>query len=86
MISIKHRLENLVYQNLKLLDESCKPCTQLIKDQFSHLHVKGVLFQVPKEAYDRDIDDLFKSLNLDKSVTPCDCVDDLHKRLKLTQY
>ena len=73
-------------KNLTLLDESCKPCTQLIKDQFSCLQLKGVPFQVPEEASDRDIDELFKPLNLDKSVTSYDRVDDLCKRLKLTQY
>ena len=73
-------------KNLKLLDESCRPCSQLIKDQFSHLQLKGVLFWVPEEASNRDIDQLFKSLNLDKSITPYNCVDDLHKRPKLTQY
>ena len=73
-------------KNLKLLDESCKPWTQLIKDQFSRLQLKGVPFRVPEEASGRDIDELFKSLNLDKSVTPYDCVDDLHKRPKLTQH
>ena len=69
-----------------MLDESCKPCTQLIKDQFSRLQLKGVPFRVPEEASDRDIDELFKSLNRDKSITPYDCVDDLRKRPKLTQY
>ena len=66
--------------------ESCKPCTQLIKYQFSRLQLKGVPFRVPEEASDRDIDELFKSLNLDKSKTPYNCVDDLRKRPKLTQY
>ena len=73
-------------KNLKLLDESCKPCTLLIKDQFSCLQLKWVPFWVPEEASHRDIDELFKSLNLDKSITPFDCVGDLHKRPKLTQY
>ena len=69
-----------------MLDESYKPCAQLIKDQFSCLQLKGVQFRVPEEASDKDIDELFKSLNLDKSVTPYNCVDDLHKRSKLTEY
>ena len=69
-----------------MLDESCKPCTQLIKDQFSCLQLKWVPFRVPEEASHRDIDELFKSLNLDKSITPFDCVGDLRKRPKLTQY
>ena len=56
-------------KNLKLLDESCKPCTQLIKDQFSLLQLKGVQFRAPEEAFDRDIDELSKSLKLGKSVT-----------------
>ena len=73
-------------KNLKLLDESCKPCTLLIKDQFSCLQLKWVPFWVPEEASHRDIDELFKSLNLDKSITPFDFVGDLHKRPKLTQY
>ena len=98
-LEFEHKLKNcsglsdvckLVHEstekNLTLLDESCKPCTQLIKDQFSCLQLKGVPFQVPEEASDRDIDELFKSLNLDKSVTPYDCVDDLCKRLKLIQH
>ena len=59
-------------KNLKLLDESFKPCTQLNKDQFSHLQLKGVLFQVPEEASDGDINELFKSLKLDKSAMPYD--------------
>ena len=45
----------------------------------SPLQLKRVPFRVPKEASQ-------KSLNLDKSVTPYDCVDDLRKRPKLTQY
>ena len=73
-------------KNLKLLDESCKPCIQLIKDQFSRLHLKGVSIRVPEKAPDRDIDEAFKFLNLDKSITPYDWVDDLRKRPKLTQY
>ena len=98
-LEFEHKLKNcsglsdirkLVHEspekNLKLLDESCKPCTQLIKDQFSRLQLKGVPFRVPEEASDRDIDELFKSLNLDKSKTPYNCVDDLRKRPKLTQY
>ena len=36
--------------------------------------------------HDRDNDKLFKSLNLDKSITPYNSVDDLHKRPKLTKY
>ena len=73
-------------KNLKLLDESCKPCTQLIKDQFSRLQLKGVPFRVPEEASDRDNDELFKSLSLDKSITLYDCIDDVRRRPKLTQY
>ena len=98
-LEFEHKLKNcsglsdirkLVHEspekNLKLLDESCKPCIELIKDQFSRLQLKGVPFRVPEEASDRDIDGLFKSLNPDKSIMPYDCVDDLHKRTKLTQY
>ena len=92
--SIDHEFEHklnckLVHKspekNLKLLDESCKPCTQLIKDQFSCLQLKWVPFWVPEEASHRDIDELFKSLNLDKSIAPFDCVGDLRIRPKLTQ-
>ena len=68
------------------MDRSCKSCTQLIKDQFSHLQLKGVPFRVPEEVSNRDIDELFESLHLEKSVMPDDHVDDLHKRPKLTQY
>ena len=59
---------------------------QLLKSQFSRLQLKGVPFRVTEGASDRDIDELFKSLILDKSITPYDCVDDLRKRPKLTQY
>ena len=66
-------IPNLVLEspkkNLKFLDESCKPCTQLIKYQFSRLQLKGVPFRVPEEASDRDIDELFKSLTLEKLIT-----------------
>lgn len=48
-------------KSLQLLDESCKPNIQLIKDQFSSQQLKGVPFQVPKEASDADIDKLLKS-------------------------
>ena len=71
-LEFEHKLKNcwglsdvckLVHEspekNLKLLDESCKPCTQLIKDQFSGLQLKGVPFQVPEEAPDGDKDELF---------------------------
>ena len=46
--------------------------------------LKGVPFRVPEEASDADIDNLFKSLNLNELVTPYDCIDDLRKRLKLS--
>ena len=55
-------------KNQKLLDESCKPYTQ----QFSCLQLKGVQFRVPEKASDRDTHELFKSLNLDKSIMPYD--------------
>ena len=55
-------------KNQKLLDESCKPYPQ----QFSCLQLKGVQFRVPKKASDRDTHELFKSLNLDKSIMPYD--------------
>ena len=39
--------------------------------------IKGVPLQVPEEASDTDIDELFKSLNLDELVKPYKCTDDL---------
>ena len=68
-----------------MLDKSYKPCTQLIKDQF-YPQLKIVPFRDPKEGSDGDIDEIFKYLNLEKSITPYDCIDDLRKWPKLNQY
>ena len=38
----------------------------------SRLQLKGVPFRFPEEVFDGDIDELFKSLKLDKLVTPYD--------------
>ena len=48
---VRKLLHEIPEKNLKLLDESCKPCTQLIKDQFSCLQLKWVQFWVPEEAW-----------------------------------
>ena len=42
-------------KSLQLLDELCKTCTQLIKDQFSHLQLKAVQFRITEEASDADM-------------------------------
>ena len=58
-------------KNLKLLDDSCKPCTQLI---ISSQQFEIVPFQFPKELPDADTHKLFKLLNPNEVVTLYDCV------------
>ena len=84
--SVRSLLAKAPDKNVELLNESCDPCLDLIKQTFSRLSLKDNQFEVDEPATSLEVDEMFQGADLDESLQPRDTMANIKNRPKLSQF